>query len=130
MPKRFATAEQIEEIIDEYLPTISTAFKHKFKVIICEGKICHTDRSLPGTPIVIGVEYVNFMWHEKWLRSLRLTIRNILVHEAMHVIGKEHDKEGWSYGFYSDPEKDTYTPFVEKQIFEEEQGAMSKVITI
>lgn len=117
MAAKRVTSENIRKIVDEYLPTIEKAFGRKFRVVICEGKACQTDRTLSGTPIIIGVETVNYMWHQKWLPNLKRTIRNMLVHEAMHVIGKNHDPEGWKYGYYSDPEKDTYTPFVEKQIF-------------
>lgn len=114
-----ATAEDIIPIVERLLPPLQKAIKRKFYVNICEGDVCSLWRKEPGhrpNTMMIGVDAINFFWNE-YKESLEKTIRKILVHEAIHVLGLDHNAKGFKLGFYSNPNFDTYTPYIEKMIY-------------
>lgn len=114
-----AKVKDIIPIVERLLPPIRKAIKKKFHVKICDGMLCelwrHDPKQKPNT-MIIGVDAINFFWIE-YGQSLEKTIRNILVHESIHVLGLDHNKFGYKLGFYSNQNQDTLTPYVEKQIF-------------
>lgn len=115
-----ATIEDIMPIVSRLLPRLRKAISKKFHVRFCEGKICELwrrgENNIKPNTMMIGVDAINFFWIE-YGKSLEKTIRNILVHEALHVLGTDHDRYGYKLGFYSAHTLDTYTPYMEKQIF-------------
>lgn len=114
-----ATVEDIIPVVERLLPPIRKAIQRKFYVKICNGSLCELWRRDPAqkpNTMMIGVDAINFFWTE-YGKSLERTIRNILVHEAIHVLGVDHDKFGYKMGFYSNTNFDILTPWVEKQIF-------------
>lgn len=121
MVKRgYATIEDIRPIVNSFLPRLRKAISKKFHIRFCEGNICElwrrAENGIKSNTMMIGIDAVNFFWLN-YDKSLKKTIRNILVHEAIHVLGLDHDRFGYKLGFYSDHTLDTYTPYMEKQIF-------------
>lgn len=114
-----AVVEDIIPVVKRLLPILKKAVKIKFHVKICAGLVCELWRRDPKTKpntMMIGVDAINFFWVE-YGKSLEKTIQNILVHEAIHIRGLEHNAQGYKLGFYSDPNRDTWTPQIEKLIF-------------
>lgn len=114
-----ATIEDIIPIVERLLPPIRKAVERKFYVKICDGLLCELWRRDPKqkpNTMMIGVDAINFFWVE-YGKTLEKTIQNILVHEAIHVLGIDHNRFGYKMGYYSDPSRDTLTPEIEKKIF-------------
>lgn len=116
-----ATIKDIKKIVQKLVPVIKKKYGQLFHVRICEGRVCELHRrkeieDVHSMTIVIGVEAVNFFWVE-YKKTLEKTIRNILVHEFIHVTGLNHDYEGYKKGYYSVHYLDIYTPQIEKEIF-------------
>lgn len=111
----------IRKVVDKLVPTIREHIGNPFHVRICKGKLCELHRfkepeDIGTNTIVIGVDAVKF-FQKEYGKSLERTVRNMLVHELIHVLGMDHNREGYKKGFYSAHYMDTYTPKIEKEIF-------------